>query len=386
MAARRARLTDAGVARLKPAESEFTVWDTRLAGFGVRVRRSGHRSFVYHRKGPDGPCRIALGSATVLGVEQARRRCVEIEAGVEAAARPETPTRSAIPTFAAFVAGPWRANYERCKPWTRRGLDSMLKNQLLPVFGQLPLDRIDRALVERWFVRYSRTAPGGANRTLDALRQIVNRAIAQGLVETNPARDIRRNPRPRLTRFLSREEVRRLRRALDGCVAERPARRIQADIVRLLLLTGCRRGEIVGLRWREVDGDTLRLAEAKTGPRTVFLSAEARAILDRQPRAGSIHVFPSSLDPTRPISSALPLWYEARRRAGIEDCRLHDLRHTFASQAALAGVPLPVIARLLGHRRPRMTLRYAHVGDRETEAAAERIGAAIARVLEGGDA
>ena len=154
----------------------------------------------------------------------------------------------------------------------------------------------------------------------------------------------------------------------------------------MLLLTGCRKGEIVNLRWREVEGDTLNLADSKTGPRKVFLNTPARAVIERQPRMDSPFVFPSPRDPERACSTNLPLWYSVRRQAGIEDVRLHDLRHTFASHAVLRGIPLPVVSRLLGHKRPSMTLRYAHVGDRETEAAAERIGAAIARALVGGAA
>ena len=137
------------------------------------------------------------------------------------------------------------------------------------------------------------------------------------------------------------------------------------------------------MRWQDIDGDTLNLADSKTGPRRVLLNAPARAILERQPQSGSAYVFPSPLDPGRPLSSNLTLWYSVRKRAAIEDVRLHDLRHTFASHAVLQGVPLPVVSRLLGHRRPSMTLRYAHIGDRETEAAAERIGAAIAREMDG---
>ena len=95
-------------------------------------------------------------------------------------------------------------------------------------------------------------------------------------------------------------------------------------------------------------------------------------------------LFPSIRDPSRPQCRGLPLWYRARREAGIEDVRLHDLRHTVASQAAMNGVPLPVVARLLGHSNVRMTMRYAHVGDREVEAAAERVGRAIASMMSQG--
>ena len=111
----------------------------------------------------------------------------------------------AVPTFQAFVAGQWKtACHDRCKPSTRKRMTSALETQLLPAFGGLPIDRIDRAAVHRWFDGYSRTAPGGANRVLDVLRQILNYAIACSYINTNPTRGMMPNPRRKLTRFLSR--------------------------------------------------------------------------------------------------------------------------------------------------------------------------------------
>ena len=141
------------------------------------------------------------------------------------------------------------------------------------------------------------------------------------------------------------------------------------------------------MRWQYIDGDTLNLADGKTGPRRVlFLNALARSILECQPRLGSAHVFPSPFDPGRPLLPGQWLWRKVREKTGIEDVRLHDLRHSFASQAVLQSIPLPVVVSLARSQMPSMTLRYAHVGDRETEAAAERIGKAIARVSGGPDA
>ena len=182
-----------------------------------------------------------------------------------------------------------------------------------------------------------------------------------------------------MTRFLSTEEIARLHRVLDAHSGGRGA--AQADIVRLLLLTGCRRNEIVRLRWSEVQDDTLVLADSKVGSRKVPLNARARAILDRRPRSESPFVFPSPRDPSRPYCDHLSLWYRVRQEAGIEDCRLHDLRHTHASHAVMNGVPVPVVSRLLGHSSTRMTLRYAHLGDRDIEAAAERVGETIGTLL-----
>ena len=132
-----------------------------------------------------------------------------------------------------------------------------------------------------------------------------------------------------------------------------------------------------------VAGDTLALGDAKTGPRRVPLSDRARAIPDRRTREASPYVFPSPRDPRRPRDANLPLWYEVRRAARLEDVRLHDLRHTFASHAVMAGVPVPVVSRLLGHSNARMTLRYAHLGDAAVRAEAERIGEVFSGLLSG---
>ena len=126
----------------------------------------------------------------------------------------------------------------------------------------------------------------------------------------------------------------------------------------------------------------LVLEDSKTGPRRVPLNSQARHILGRQPRGESPFVFPSPRDPSRPRDPDLRLWYRVRREAGIEDCRLHDLRHSHASHAVMNGVPVPVVSRLLGHSDVRMTLRYAHLGHRDIEQASERVGQAIADLME----
>ena len=294
--------------------------------------------------------------------------------------QPEKTTGPAVPLFRDFVAGPWKeAHFDRYKPSGQETVSGFLRRQLLPAFGAKPLDRITPARVRQWFDRYSRTAPGGANRAFDILRQIMNFAVACGHVGTSPTGGIERNRRPALTRFLSREEIARLHEVLDA--QTRSGNRQQADIIRLLLLTGCRKSEITGLRWAEVHQDMLALADSKTGPRTVPLGSQARAILDRQPRTGSPFAFPSPHDPARPRSPHLGLWYRVRREAGIEDVRLHDLRHTMASHAVMNGVPVPVVSRMLGHANVQMTLRYAHLADRDIEAAAERVGRAVGALI-----
>ena len=377
-ARKRMRLTDAAIARLRPRAREYAVWDTRAPGLGVRVRPTGGRSYVLLRDAGDGSRRVSLGPVASMGIAEARRECHARKAEPDRAPRPAR----AAPLFRDFVAGEWKeARFDRCKPATGKSYASLLDGRLLPAFGAQPLDRISPAHVRRWFDEFSRTAPGNANHGLGLLRGIMDFAVARGLVETNPARGVKPNRREALTRFLSREEIARLHGALDRQTGRGKRFRQQADIVRLLLLTGCRRSEIVRLRWSEVDEAKLVLGDSKTGPRTVPLNIQARRILGRQPRSGSPFVFPSPRDPARPRGGNLSLWYRIRREAGIEDVRLHDLRHTHATHAVMNGVPVPVVSRLLGHSNTRMTLRYAHLGDREVEAAAERVGRAIAAIM-----
>ena len=378
---RRIRLTDANAGRLRPGASEYTVRDTKTSGLGVRVKPSGYRTWVYHGSASGSSRRHSLGPVSLKTVEDARRECLELQLSEQVGEPSDKAVKVAVPKFRDFVEGEWKtARYDRLKPSGRKRIDSALRSQLLPKFGSLPLDRITRSRVNRWFDQYSRSAPGGANRVLNVLSTILNHAIVCGHIATNPARGVRWNPRRKMTRFLSREEIRRLHAVLDACVAERPVHAPAADIIRLLLLTGCRRGEIENLQWREVGEDVLELMDSKTGPRTVFLSPKAKAIIERQPRLGSPWVFPSPVNREKPRSAGSldRLWRMVRKQAGIEDVRLHDLRHSVASQAVLKGVPLPVVARLLGHSQVSMTLRYAHVAEKEVEAAAERVGRVIA--------
>ena len=371
---RKRKLTDAFVRRIKPGHREYTVRDSIVPSLGVRVHPSGGCSYVHFCEGR----KVSLGSAEIITIGQARHESLEMLAG-------GIPNKAKVPPFREFVVGPWRESWiHHCKPSTVRWRDWNLYNRLLPEFGSLRLDRITPGEVHRWFDDYSKTAPGNANHCLQMLRHVFKHAVNCGHVASSPAQSIRPNPRKKITRFLSRQELERLHRVLDRLASAsrtRPSQHQQIDIIRLLLLTGCRKNEIVRLRCDEVAGRQLRLRDSKTGPRIVFLNAEARSILERRMNTNGAYLFPSPKDDSCPISGNLPLWYQIRKEAGLDDARLHDLRHTFASHSVMQGTPLPVVARLLGHSQITMTLRYAHTGDRETEAAAERVGGVISAFL-----
>lgn len=285
--------------------------------------------------------------------------------------------------LSALVRGEWHvACFKQHKPSTQRRVKSMLRTQILPIFGRRRINEINPSHIEEWFNNYSKSAPGGANRCLDVLKQIFTFAIDLGYSDRNPADAIVRNRSQEKTRFLSKEEINQLHQALDAHVPRGMSGRQQIDIIRLLLLTGCRKAEIVTLRWVEVQVDRLELEDSKTGPRTIYLSDAAKQIIDRQPRRSAVpHVFPAGPRSKRHRSLEISAWRSVRHVAGLDDVRLHDLRHTFASHAAMGGVPLPVLSKLLGHSSLRMTMRYAHLADREVEMAATRIGDAIAKEL-----
>ena len=220
---KRMRLTDAAVSRLRSGEREYTVWDTTVRGLGVRVRTTGGKSWVLLRQDAGGSRRVSLGPVETASLAEARRACLARQAAPEPKDR--AARKDALPLLRDFVAGEWReANFDRYKPSTRSSVRSLLDGRILPAFGSKRLDRIAPAEVRRWFDDFSRTAPGNANHGLALLRQILNFAAARGHIDTNPARDIRRNRRPVLTRFLSRQEIVRLHRALDRQAA-RPAGR-----------------------------------------------------------------------------------------------------------------------------------------------------------------
>ncbi|MCY3670806.1 MAG: integrase arm-type DNA-binding domain-containing protein, partial [Alphaproteobacteria bacterium] len=242
----RKKLTEAAIARFRPREREYTVWDNRVADLGVRVRPSGGKSYVLLLDMGRRTKRVSLGPVSLKTVDEARRECQVLR--MEPKFEEKTQAARPVPLLRDFVAGPWKeAHFDNYKPSTKKGVRHQLAAQLLPAFGAKPLDRIGEAGIRHWFDRYSRTAPRNANLTLERLRQILNFAIACGHIENNPATGIALNRRPPLTRFLSREELGRLHAALDAEMGKGSMQ--QADIIRLLLLTGCRKSEIVNLYW-----------------------------------------------------------------------------------------------------------------------------------------
>ena len=261
------------------------------------------------------------------------------------------------------------------KPATLRVNRVYLRNQIMPGFGGRPVADITRSEVLQWFGRLHAT-PAAANRSLPVLSVIMRQAEVYGYRPegSNPCTRIRRYRERRRERFLTRAELGRLGRALTDAEVGTP---LQAAVVRLIALTGCRQSEIRKLRWLEYREGHLFLPDGKAGPRTVWLSSAARDVLDGMDRTARF-VFPAAGRPGPMSTETLyGSWRRIRTEAGLEGLRLHDLRHTYASFALRRGESVVTIGRLLGHRDPDTTLRYTHFGDAMAKAAVEGVAAAL---------
>ena len=372
------RLDQRRVDTLKPRKSAYDVRDRDLKGFGVRVLPSGAKRYFIHSQYSGRRVWEIVGQADSISPDQARARARALLAAIregieeEDVVAPDTAFETVGDEVFRRYARNWKQSTLNVNP-------GYYRKQILPWFKGRPIADITAYDVRRWFASLHET-PVAADRSAPILSVIMRQAEIYGYRPegTNPCANIKRYRRQGRERFLSMQEIRRLGEVLTRRENEHPQ---ATAAIRLLLLTGCRKSEIVTLKWHFYRAGKLFLPDSKTGPRTVWLSTAARAILEGLPRKAT-WVFPSpQSNGSLHAATISRFWNRVRAEADLCDVRLHDLRHTFASHAVLRGIPLPVVSCLLGHKRPSMTLRYAHVGDRETEAAAERIGTAISRLL-----
>ena len=363
-------LTQARVKALRPRRTTYDIRDGELRGFGVRVLPSGRKRFFIQCQHEGERVWKIVGDAGTIDVREARSRAAETMAAIR---RRETAPRGPDEVLFEAVAETVFRRYERV--WKARTFfvnRCYLRKQILPCFSGRRIAEIDRRDVGNWFASLRET-PAAADRSMPVLSVIMKEAEAMGLRPegSNPCLGIRRYRRKGRERFLSDDEIRRLSERLSAHAERSPQ---QVAVIRLLLLTGCRKGEVLTLRWSDYREGHLFLRDSKTGPRTVWLSQPARRILDTLERT-SRWVFPGS-HPGRPRGSIslLNFWHRVRAEANLRDVRLHDLRHTYASLALRQGETVVAIGRLLGHADPETTLKYTHPADAMARAAAETVG------------
>ena len=368
----RTRLTQARIKALRPRKTVRDLRDAELRGFGVRLYPTGRLCFFIHSQHEGKRIWKIVGDAASLSLEDARAKALSMLA-IE---RNGTSVASEHILFEQVAHEVFRRYGRNWKPRTLQVNRGYFANQILPWFRGQPIADITATDVREWFSSLHAT-PVAADRSVPVLSVIMAQAEVYGYRPegSNPCTGIRRYRRKGRERFLSADEVRRLGRALSNHEGESP---ICVAIIRLLLLTGCRSREIVTLRWREYRDGHLHLEDSKTGPRMVWLSSPARAILDRRLRT-SPWVFPSTrTDKSVDVESVGNFWRRLRSEADLQDVRLHDMRHTYASVAVMTGESILTVGRLLGHNDPGTTLKYTHLADDEVAAAAEVMGSILA--------
>jgi len=356
-----------------------------VIGFGVRVMPSGARTYqVQYRKGGR-TRRSSIGRHGVVTADQARSRARELLGLVAMGRNPveELAQDRRQPTV-FMLCDRFMAEHvdEHCKPSTQRNYRQIIDHFIKPVLGPMKVNAVERKdaadlhhrLGDR---RYQ------ANRMLAVLSKMFNLAEVWGLRPdgSNPCRHVKKYREKGRNRYLTQVELSRLGGALVEIEAEGSETPHVVAAYRLLILTGCRLGEIQRLRWEYITEFGIELPDSKTGARRIPLPPEARAVLASLPRTvGNPFVIEGKLAGTHITDLERP-WRRIREGAGLDGVRIHDLRHTYASNAVCSGMAIQMVGRLLGHTQLQTTLRYAHLADEPVRRAAEENAALLGAAL-----
>lgn len=376
------KLTQQFVERtMPPIRGKVDHFDTETPGLVCRVLASGTRTFSFRYRDPRGKqVERKLGSANALKLSEARQMAQEILAKVAMGEDPFETRRTLqqVPTFAGFVESAYMPHIQGYKrSWSTD--ECLLRNHILPVLGKLHLDEIKRQhLVELFSQHRQSHKPGSTNRVIILCRYIFNCALKWEVegVTRNPTSGIPLYPENnKRERYLKDDEALRLFEALEA--SPNP---LLPYIVAMLLLTGARKREVLEAKWVDLDLDQRlwRIEFNKTGrTRHVPLSQGMMTLLEKLPRIeGNDYLFPNPKT-GKPFVSIFHSWDTARRKAGLGDVRIHDLRHSFASYVINAGRSLYEVQKLLGHTQVKTTQRYAHLSHDSLLSAADTAATAV---------
>ena len=380
------RITKRTVDALLPAERERILWDDDIKGFGVRVHPTGRKVYIVKYRHEGRSVKVTIGPHGPVTPAAARARAAEIvtlaKTGRDVAGKtPHTRGNATMAKLARRFMDEYAPAH--LKPSTARLYRKIIDNRILPRLGKRRVSDIGKSDVVALH-HDMRDVPDHANRTLSVLSRMLNLAEVWEMRPegANPCRHVKKYPEHKRERFLSDEEYARLGAALRDAEREGFASAAAIAAIRLLMLTGCRSGEIMSLRWENVDLETgeLRLPDSKTGSKVVHLGDPAIGVLRGIPRKDdNPWVFPG-VKPGRHMTYLHDSWRRILDRARIENLRIHDLRHSYASGGLLVGEGLPMIGKLLGHSKVQTTARYAHLANDPLKAAANRIASRIAEV------
>jgi integrase len=417
------RLTKRTVDAAAHGGRPFVVWDTDLKGFGLKVAAAPGRTKTFIVKyrvggGRTGTQRqFKIGTYGALTPDKAREKAERLLAAVALGEDPQAARaedRKAL-TVAA-LCDVYLAEGVATKAASTVALDEIRLEVIKRLVGRrkatqltaadvermrdaIATGRVDKPVVEegddtspsKRVKQPGDRARGGRTASTKAVKLL--RAIYAWAIDGkrlpitgNPTTEVKTFADNARERFLSPAELGRLGDVLTLAEAEpdpKGRRQAHVRIIRLLLLTGARKNEIATLRWSEVQTGYLQLETSKTGRKVVPLGAAAQEVLTSVPRGSSVWVFPDPKHPDEPIRNLDWAWVGIRKRAGLDDVRVHDLRHSFASVGVAGGAALFLMSKLLGHRHPSTTQRYAHLADDPVKAAADKISSAIDAAMKG---
>ena len=374
----------------KPSESRYVLWDTELKGFGVRVESSGLKSFLVRYRHLGRRRFLSLGRFGEITPEQARLLAQKALSKVREGADPadeRSQDREAI-TVKKLVER-FLADHveEKRKSKTVTHYRSVLEGYLVPKYGSKKAQELTRADMAKLHLEIKH-APYQANRLLAVVASMYSFGDKHGLTpeDFNPAKKIERFPETRRERFLTTEELQKLGQAFRE-LDESGRFGTAIPALMFLLLTGARLNEILKLKWSYVDMERglLLLPDSKTGKKAITLNSASAAILDElrtkaDEKKNGEYVF-YGVDSAIPRSDLKKPWAAITELTGLDGLRIHDLRHSFASVGAGAGLGLPIVGKLLGHTQASTTQRYAHLDVDPLRRAADAIGSAITAAL-----
>ncbi len=386
MASRKAKITKRIVDAVPPGQ---TVWDTDIAGFAIRCQRQSktyslktriagrQRWFTIGKHGA--PWNPATARAEALSI------LAEIGQGKDPATKRDGASKE--PDVQMLIERYLTEEiFSKKKPATQTQYEGCLRRLANPIIGKLKARHVSFADVAALHHKL-RDHPYQANRTVAVLSAMFSWAELVGLRErgTNPAKGIRKFKEKQHDRFLSADELGNLGQAFEGLLKSKEINFFAIAAIRLLIFSGARKSEILSLQWEYIDfeGARLLLPDSKTGKKMVQLSAPALEVLSTIPRlAGNPHVIVGKNDGAHLVNLHKP-WKRICAAAGIENVRVHDLRHSFASVAASGGATLQIVGKLLGHTQIATTERYSHLAEDPIKQANEEVGQKIAAMMRG---
>lgn len=380
---KKAKFTREIIEGLTPEAKRYEVKDTKALGLRIRVSPNGILAWAFCYSLGGREARMTLGRYPAISLDAARARALELSGQVQRGQDPAAVAKvekSKTLTLAKLTETYLAEELPKLKATSQRGYKHYINDWILPELGKLRLQDIGLAQVtdlKRYILAQAGKSKTGrkpkhtrtVNYSLAVLSRLLSYAEETGVrpVGSNPCQAVKREKEVKKHRFLTPDEVELLLATITTMESEGKLQPLPAAGLRLVMLTGGRYSEVLGLKWEHLEEGRILLPEHKTdsrGERMIYLDENAVAILKALPQHALSPFIFAGRGKAGTIGSSLDhAWRDVRERAGLKGVRLHDLRHTFASFSIASGLTLEQTGQLLGHSTPQTTKRYAHLLD-----------------------